>query len=199
MSKIQEPCQTTSERMTFDSQNIKLVNACQKGDARAQKELYNLFAPKMMVVAMRYSKTKHEAEDILQEGFVKVFQKINTLKEAKSLQAWITRIIVNAALNNSRSKLYMFPMHEVDDISLQSEQDLGLSMLGFKELLVLIQSLPDGCQMIFNMYVIEGYAHKEIAEKLGISEGTSKSQLARARMILRDKMEEHKKIRYGTV
>ena len=192
MSKIQEPCQTTSERMTFDSQNIKLVHACQKGDARAQKELYDLFAPKMMVVAMRYSKTKHEAEDILQEGCVKVFQKINTLKDAKSLQAWITRIIVNAALNNSRSKLYMFPMYEVDDISLQSEQDLGLSMLGFKELLVLIQSLPDGCQMIFNMYVIEGYAHKEIAEKLGISEGTSKSQLARARMILRDTMAAHK-------
>lgn len=199
VSKLQEPCQTTSERMTFDSLNKKLVHACQKGDAQAQKDLYNLFAPKMYVVALRYSKSKQEAEDILQEGFVKIFQKIKTLKDHSRLQAWITRIIVNSALNINRSKLYMFPMYEVTDMALQTDHDFGLSMLGFKDLLQLIQSLPDGCQMIFNMYAIEGYSHKEIADKLGISPGTSKSQLARARMLLKSKLEEQKKISYGTI
>ena len=93
----------------------------------------------------------------------------------------------------------MFPMYEVTDMALQTDHDFGLSMLGFKDLLQLIQSLPDGCQMIFNMYAIEGYSHKEIAERLGISPGTSKSQLARARMLLKSKLEEQKKISYGTI
>ncbi len=182
--------------MTIDNHK-KLVTSCQRGDTQAQEALYRTFSPKMMVVAMRYSNSVHEAEDILQEGFVKVFQKINTLNDHSKVEAWIRKVIVNTALNHSRSKLYMFPMVEVHDDSFTTDRDFGIPSLEVKDLLQLIQSLPDGCQIVFNMYAIEGFSHKEIAEELHISEGTSKSQLSRARMLLRDKLGNRKGVKYG--
>ncbi len=152
-----------------------------------------------MVIALRYTKSTAEAEDILQEGFLKVFQNIGSLTNESSLDAWIRRIIVNTALNQNRSKIYMFPMTEVDESTSSTVEEFNLSNLGFKELLVLIQSLPDGCRVIFNMYALDGYSHKEIAKMLEISTGTSKSQLSRARELLKSKLGKRREVNYGTV
>ena len=140
-----------------------------------------------MVVCLRYTKGVDEAEDILQEGFIKVFNAIKSFRQEAKLETWITRIMVNTALNAQRKKMYLYPMVDVEDLHLP-EQEISLSGIHFKQLLELIQSLPQGCQIVFNMFAIEGYSHKEIAELLGISEGTSKSQFARAKSLLQQKL-----------
>lgn len=141
----------------------------------------------MMVVCLRYSRTTAEAEDILQEAFVKVFHGIKNFRQESKLETWITRIMVNTALNFQRKKLYLFPMVDVDEIDIP-EAEVSISDINFSQLLEMIQSLPQGCQIVFNLFAIEGYNHKEIGEMLGISEGTSKSQYARARSLLQEKL-----------
>lgn len=165
----------------------ELIEGCRKGDKAVQKALYDRYCQKMMVVCMRYSKSTLEAEDILQEGFVKVFQGIKDFRQEAKLETWITRIMVNTALNSQRKKLYLFPMVDVEEIDLP-ENEVSLAGLHFSQLLEMIQSLPNGCQTVFNLFAIEGYSHKEIAEMLGISEGTSKSQYARAKSLLQAKL-----------
>ena len=165
----------------------ELIENCRKGDRASQRALYDLHCKKMMVVCLRYSKSTQEAEDILQEGFVKVFQGLKGFRSEAKLETWMTRIMVNTALNHHRKKLYLFPMVDVEKADLV-ENELSLPRLGFTELLQMIQSLPQGCQVVFNLFAIEGFSHKEIAEQLGISEGTSKSQYARARMLLQEKI-----------
>lgn len=165
----------------------ELIEGCRKSDRACQKALYEQYCRKMMVVCIRYSKSTQEAEDILQEGFVKVFQGLNDFRQESKLGTWITRIMVNTALNFQRKKLYLFPMVDVEDIDLP-EDELSISGIHFTELVEMIQSLPQGCQVVFNMFAIEGYSHKEIAEMLGISEGTSKSQYARAKSLLQSKL-----------
>ncbi len=165
----------------------ELIEGCIKNNRTAQQALYNCYCRKMMVVCLRYSKGIDEAEDILQEGFIKVFQAIKSFRQEAKLETWITRIMVNTALNAQRKKMYLYPMVDVEDLHLP-EQEISLSGIHFKQLLELIQSLPQGCQIVFNMFAIEGYGHKEIAELLGISEGTSKSQFARAKSLLQQKL-----------
>lgn len=165
----------------------ELIDGCRKGDRSVQKALYERYCQKMTVVCMRYSKTTAEAEDILQEGFVKVFQGIKDFRQESKLETWITRIMVNTALNLQRKKLYLFPMVDVEELDLPQEE-LSVSAIHFTQLLEMIQSLPQGCQIVFNLFAIEGYNHKEIAELLKISEGTSKSQYARARSLLQQKL-----------
>ncbi|MCK6618673.1 MAG: RNA polymerase sigma factor [Cyclobacteriaceae bacterium] len=165
----------------------ELVDGCCKGDRAFQKALYDRFCKKMMVVCLRYSKSTMEAEDILQEGFVRVFQGLKGFRHAAKLETWMTRIMVNTALNHHRKKLYLYPMVDVQDVDLP-EHEISLSGLQYSQLIDMVQSLPHGCQVVFNLFAIEGYSHKEIAEMLGISEGTSKSQYARARMLLMDKI-----------
>ncbi len=165
----------------------ELIDGCRKGDRSVQKALYERYCQKMTVVCMRYSKTTAEAEDILQEGFVKVFQGIKDFRQESKLETWITRIMVNTALNLQRKKLYLFPMVDVEELDLPQEE-LSVSSIHFTQLLEMIQSLPQGCQIVFNLFAIEGYNHKEIAELLKISEGTSKSQYARARTLLQQKL-----------
>ena len=175
----------------------QLIEQCRKGDRNAQEKIYTLFSKPMYVVCQRYSKSQQEAEDILQEAFIKVFTSIKNLKDHKTLGGWIKKIVVNTALNSQRSKLYMFPMTDIDTIAEAWEGEFSLAGFHFEELLALIQKLPEGCQVIFNLYAIEGYTHKEIAEKLSISESTSKSQYARAKSILRNWIEnEQNKIKY---
>jgi RNA polymerase sigma factor (sigma-70 family) len=178
---------TTNPKSDYMLQESELIEGCRKGERTFQKALYDLYCRKMMVVCMRYSKSTLEAEDILQEGFIKVFQGIGEFRQESKLGTWITRIMVNTALNFQRRKLYLFPMVDVEEIDLQ-EAELSLSDIHFGELLEIIQSLPDGCQVVFNLFAIEGYSHKEIATMLGISEGTSKSQYARARTLLQTKL-----------
>ena len=174
-----------------------LIIGCQQGDSKSQEELYALYSRKMYVVCLRYSKSQQVAEDILQEAFIKVFDNIKKFRGESSLYYWIKRIVVNTALNSQRSKLYMFPMVDVSGLKARHEQELVLSGFHFEELLKMIQALPEGCQVIFNMYAIEGYTHQEIADQLGIAVGTSKSQYARAKELLRESIKNADKLSYG--
>jgi RNA polymerase sigma factor (sigma-70 family) len=165
----------------------ELIEGCRKGDRASQKALYERYCRKMLVVCLRYSKTSAEAEDILQEGFVKIFNGIKDFRQEAKLETWITRIMVNTALNVQRRKLYLYPMVDVEEINLP-DTEISISGIHFKQLLEMIQTLPQGCQIVFNLFAIEGFSHKEIAEQLGISEGTSKSQFARAKSLLQAKL-----------
>jgi RNA polymerase sigma-70 factor (ECF subfamily) len=165
----------------------ELIDGCRKSDRSMQKALYERYSRKMTAVCLRYSKTTAEAEDILQEAFVKVFQGIKNFRQESKLETWITRIMVNTALNQQRKKLYLFPMVDVEELDLP-EDEVSISSIHFSQLLEMIQALPQGCQIVFNLFAIEGYNHKEIAALLQISEGTSKSQYARARSLLQQKL-----------
>jgi RNA polymerase sigma factor (sigma-70 family) len=177
----------------------QLIKDCIKEDRKAQKKLYDLFAPRMMMVCLRYSKSVMEAEDILQEAFIKVFNNLKNLRQTANLPAWIKRIVINTALNYQRGKLYLYPMVDVEYVRLSYGENIAFSNFRQDELLKMIRELPLGCQVIFNLFAIEGFTHKEIAEKLKISEGTSKSQYARARTLLMKKLEEGSNDNYGKV
>src|SRR5688572_8515374 len=140
----------------------ELIEGCRKGNRASQKALYEQYCRKMLVVCLRYSKTTAEAEDILQEAFVKVFQGLKDFRQESKLETWITRIMVNTALNLQRKKLYLYPMVDVEELDLP-EDEVSVSGIHFSQLLEMIQALPQGCQIIFNLFAIEGYNHKEIA------------------------------------
>lgn len=141
---------------------------------------------------------QQEAEDVLQEGFIKVFSHIKTFRKESSLFYWIKRIIINTALNHQRNKLYMYPMVDVAELKQQANTPDLLAGLQLENLLELIQQLPTGCQTIFNLYAIEGFKHHEIADMLQITEGTSKSQYARAKQLLQEKLEKLESTNYGS-
>lgn len=166
-------------------QNKQLIQACIDGDRHAQSRLYELFAPKMFAVCMRYAKTREEAEDILQEGFIQVFKSLETFKFAGSFEGWIRKIMVYAALANFRSKSKMFAVINIENLpdDLTNNEEI-ISRLGRKELLKMVQALPPMYRMVFNLYVFEGLKHREIAGLLGIAEGTSKSNFFDAKIIL---------------
>jgi len=163
-----------------------LVRGCVEGSLRHQRELYQVFAPKMMGVCMRYAGNQAEAEDMLQEGFVTVFRKIETFTGKGDLGAWIRKVMVNAALMHLRKnkKFQMQVDLEEVDFFLEAGQSL-FSTLAAKDLMHMVQKLPPGYRSVFNLYAIEGYNHREIGDKLDISAGTSKSQYSRAREMLR--------------
>lgn len=176
----------------------KLIKGCQKGKREYQQALYDKYCDGMYLVALRYSKMQQEAEDILQEAFIKVFKNIGNFRKDSSLAYWIKRIVVNTALNHQRSKLYLYPMVDVTELDHWSDRESIISGLGYEELLKLVQELPTGCQVIFNLFAIEGYKHHEIADLLKISEGTSKSQYSRAKTLLAEKILNRERINYGT-
>lgn len=182
--------------MSFSDE--KLIKGCQKGNREYQQALYDKYCDGMYLVALRYSKMQQEAEDILQEAFIKVFNNIKTFRKDSSLAYWIKRIVVNTALNHQRSKLYLYPMVDVTDLKHRSVDESAIANLSHEELLEMIQELPSGCQVIFNLFAVEGYKHNEIAEMLKISEGTSKSQYSRAKSILSEKILNQEKVRYGS-
>ncbi|GAB4092406.1 RNA polymerase sigma factor [Flaviaesturariibacter terrae] len=168
-----------------------LVEGCRNGDRKLQKELYERYAPKMYGVCLRYAGTSEEAEDILQEGFVKVFSKITSFRGDGSFEGWIRRIIVNTAIEHFRRKTYLQPVGEREEETVESDYLTVLDSLAEKDIIGLVQQLSPGYRSVFNMYVVEGYTHKQIGELLGISEGTSKSQLSRAKAILQDLVRTH--------
>lgn len=174
-----------------------LIEGCCRGDGKSQKQLFDLYSKKMKVVAMRYSKSDQEAEDVLQEAFIKVFAKIQSFRGESKLGSWIKRIVVNTALNQQRSKLYLFPMVDIQELNFKEDSNISLADFHLQELVNMIQNLPAGCRTIFNLFAIEGYSHKEIADMLNITEGTSKSQYARARSLLRAKIQTEERISYG--
>jgi RNA polymerase sigma-70 factor (ECF subfamily) len=162
-----------------------LIDGCIAKNRMAQRQLYEQYAGKLLVVCNRYSHTSAEAEDILQDAFIKIFEKIGSFRQECPLGAWLKRIVVNTALNAVRSRNIWEDYTEVFLTENQIiEEKTSLSHLHFQELIALIRKLPKGCQTVFNLYAIEGYQHNEIAELLAISEGTSKSQYARARTLL---------------
>jgi RNA polymerase sigma factor (sigma-70 family) len=167
----------------------ELIGGCAKGDRAAQKALYEHYCRKMMVICQRYAKSDQEAEDILQEGFIKVFANIKSFREEAKLGTWMTRIMINTALNAQRQKLYLLPMVDVNEVTIKEDEEISLSAFHLTDLIAMVQSLPDGCRVVFNLFAVEGYGHKEIGEMVGISEGTSKSQYNRAKNLLRNKIE----------
>ncbi len=177
----------------------ELIKGCAEGNRASQKALYERYCRKMMAICLRYARSTVEAEDILQEGFTKFFANLKSFRSESRLDTWLTRIMINSALNQNRQKLYLLPMVDVNEVSIQASEDVSLAHFNFSELILVVQSLPDGCRMVFNLFAIEGYGHKEIAGMLNISEGTSKSQYNRAKSLLRAKLIELEKEygRYG--
>ena len=163
-----------------------LIEGCLQGNRKMQHELYKRFAPKMYGVCLRYASNSEEAEDILQEGFIKVFNKIGSFRREGSFEGWIKRIFVNTAIEQFRKKVYLQPITEVEEDTVEGKYLSVLDRLSEKDIIQLVQQLSPGYRTVFNMYVVEGYTHRQIAELLGISEGTSKSQLSRAKLILQD-------------
>lgn len=167
-----------------------LIKDCLKGSPIAQRKLFEKFAPKMMSVCLRYMKDGQEAEDVLQDGFIKVFQKLSAYENSGSLEGWIRRIIVNTALDQIRKNSKFGYTDNVDEVGYKIENnDYTVEGLMAQDLMKLIHQMPEGYKVVFNMFAIEGYSHKEIADLLGITENTSKSQYSRARAYLRDKLE----------
>jgi len=168
-----------------------LIEGCLAGDRKMQQELYERFASKMYGVCLRYAGNAEEAEDILQEGFIKVFNKIGSFRREGSFEGWIRRIFVNTAIEQFRKKVYLQPITEMHEDTIEGKYLSVLDKLSEKDIVQLVQQLSPGYRTVFNMYVVEGYTHKQIADLLGISEGTSKSQLSRAKMILQDLVRQH--------
>jgi len=170
-----------------NSKNLdQLVTACIKQDRKAQRSFYERFAPVMHTVCLRYVRDPAEAEDVLLKGFMKVFQNLNKYRAEGSLEGWVRRIIINEALMYIRRQKNMYLEVDVEEAS--DAQDICPDHLAEEDLLQLIYELPVGYRTVFNLYAIEGYSHQEIAEMLTINEGTSKSQLSRARQILKQKI-----------
>ena len=167
-----------------------LVKECIKGNAKAQRLLFDKFSPKMLGVCLRYTKSQDEAEDALQEGFVKAFSKLNDFSNQGSLEGWIRRIMVNTSLDAIRKNTKFIKDVPLDSVDYQiGNNDFIVEGLNAEDLMKLINSMPEGYKVIFNMFAIEGYSHQEISTTLGISESTSKSQYMRAKGYLRNRLE----------
>lgn len=175
--------------MAFDQ---KIVQGCIAGKRFAQSKLYKHFAPLMLGLCLRYSKNRQEAEDILQEGFIKVFKNIRHLRRPEAIESWIRSIMVNTAITHLKKLKFYYDEIPDDQLAETDEEEnrYSYSPADPQELLQIITELPEGYRMVLNLYVFEGYMHKEIAEILGISENTSKSQLSKARKYIRNKLED---------
>jgi len=165
----------------------KLINKCKRKDIKAQSEIYQLFSGKLFALCLKYSRNYQEAQDNLQNGFIIIFDKIEQYKYKGSFEGWLKRVIINTALQTYREKNVLNLVTE--EIPEEVEIEIDEEQVSLDFLLKLIQELPDRYRMVFNLYVLDGYPHKEIANMLSISEGTSKSNLSRARVILRNKIE----------
>lgn len=168
-----------------------LIKQCANNDRKAQKEIYQLFAGKLFSICLKYSKNKQEAQDNFQDGFIVIFEKIGQFNFKGSFEGWLKRVMINTVLLKYRKKNVLnIVTEEIPDEVIVDVDDDEIS-LDF--LLNLINELPDRYRMVFNLYALDGYSHKEISEMLLIAEGTSKSNLARARAILKQKIEIHQK------
>jgi RNA polymerase sigma-70 factor (ECF subfamily) len=165
-----------------------------RGDRRMQELLYKTYSPKMYGVCLRYAGNPDDAQDILQEGFVKVFKNLTRFRGDGSFEGWIRRIFVNTAIEHYRRKVNMYPVTENQENTIEDKDWTAFDRLALKDLLEIIQELSPGYRTVFNMYVVEGYTHRDIADILGISEGTSKSQLARAKAILQNVIKGKKRV-----
>jgi RNA polymerase sigma-70 factor (ECF subfamily) len=164
----------------------KIIEGCKRGNRNAQEKLYNKYSKLMFGLCLRYSNNYDEAKDILHEGFIRIFKYIDQLRDINAFEAWMKKIMVNSALEKYRNKMQTNSLIDaaeknIDNYSIEAE-------LSEKELLKMVQELSPQYRLVFNLYAIEGYSHKEISDMLNISEGTSKSNLSRARAILQEKI-----------
>jgi len=169
----------------------RLIKNCIKQDAQAQSQLYKQYASKLFTLCLKYSKNYAEAEDNLHDAFITVFSKIDQYNNKGSFEGWLKRIAINTSLQRYRENVGVYDITDegnIEDVSVDiNDKDLSIDFL-----LGLIQELPDRYRLVFNLYVLDGYTHVEISELINISIGTSKSNLARARLILKDKIEDYK-------
>ncbi len=168
-----------------------IIKGCVAGKTSAQGELFKKYSKMLFGVCIRYTKDPSAAEDVLHEGFIKIFLNISSYKGKGSFEGWMRRIMVNTALERYRKNFQMYPVHEVAELESKLNTNLIVSELSSQELLGLIKELPPAYKMVFNLFAIDGYSHKEISEMLSISIGTSKSNLSRARKILQNKVKQH--------
>jgi RNA polymerase sigma-70 factor (ECF subfamily) len=168
----------------------EIIEGCLAKKASAQEKLYELYSRKMMAVCLRYTHSRAEAEDVFHEAFVKVFRSMHQW-QGGSFEGWIRRIFVNTAINHyHQNRKYFNQIDTAYAETMVSTPDNAIALLSNQELLELINGLPEGYKMVFNLYVVEGYNHVEIAGMLGIAEGTSKSQLAKAKAHLKKLIED---------
>lgn len=172
----------------------QLVQDCIRQKREAQYRLYNILAGKMFAVCLRYSNDREAAEDILQEGFVKVFQNLEKFRGEGSFEGWVRRIFINTAVEHFRKSTRLQTDLTLETVEVYAEAYKTSDALELEDLMNFIQKLSPGYRTVFNLYVIEGYSHKEIGEMLDISEGTSKSQLARARYLLQKMINDSNKL-----
>ena len=173
----------------LDTREADWIEGAKQGDRKSQKAIYDRLSAKMFAVCLRYMGDRDLAEDILQDGFVTLFSKLDSYSGAGSFEGWARKIFVNTALMSLRKKDALKNSEDVDAAwNISSDDPSALQKIGYNELIKMIAALPPGFRTVFNMYVLEGYSHKEIAEALGISETTSRSQLQRARTLLQSKI-----------
>ena len=171
------------------SSERELLEACKRGDRTAQKKLYDSLAAKMFAICLRYMGQRDVAEDVLQEGFITLFSRLDSYSGEGSFEGWARKIFVNTALMELRKKDALKMSEDLETAwNVSSDGVSQVQSVGYRELLKLIASLPPGYRTVFNLSVIEGYSHKEIAQTLGITEATSRSQLQRARVMLQEKI-----------
>ena len=171
----------------------ELVEGCIREDRTCQRFLWDKYAPKLLSVGIRYCKSREDAEDVLMESFVKIFDKIGDFRFQSSLETWMRRIVVNNSINKIRAtRINESIDNEHLDIAFN---DRAFERMNARELMHLLERLPVGYRTVFNLYAIEGYSHREIADEMGIDEGTSRSQLAKARKALQDMIENNEKVR----
>lgn len=175
----------------------KLIKECQQNKTQSQSKLYELFAPKLYAVCYKYSRNQVEAEDTLHDGFITILKKIDQYQHKGSFEGWMKRIVINTALEKYR-KEKVFPLisEEIED---EIEVEIDEENTSIDELLACIQKLPNRYRLVFNLYVLDGYSHKEIANMLEISVGTSKSNLSRAKVILKKALENNQQQHQNTI
>jgi RNA polymerase sigma-70 factor (ECF subfamily) len=167
----------------------ELIQGCIKGKDAFQYELYKRYSPKMFGVCLRYCASREEAEDVLQDGFIKVFKKIDSFRFTGSFEGWIRRIMVHTAIRNKYITLRAHEVNTLEGVEHPALDEKVTSKLMMMDLMKLVNELPQGYKIVFNLFAVEGYSHKEIAEMLEIQEATSRSQYLRARQFLREKLD----------
>ena len=162
-----------------------LIKGCIEGNSEMQKLLYDQFSSKMYGVCLRYAENTEDANDIMQEGFIKVYRSLPKFRAEGSFEGWIRRIFINTSIEHFRKRVKMYNVTEVQENTIEDNELDALDSLATKDIMNIVNELSPGYKQVFNMHVVEGYSHKEIADVLGITEGTSKSQLARAKGVLK--------------
>lgn len=180
------------------SRHYDIFEGCKKGDPQAQRVLYDLFKGKLMGLCRRYADSREEAQDVLQESFIKIFTKIHQLDTSESLEPWMKSIVVRTAIDHyHKQKAREIIFDRIDEKTVQVEGHSGSFHTITDEFLIqIINALPAGCRIVFNLFAVEGYSHAEIAEMLGITEGTSRSQYHYAKALLKEKLKSENLVEY---